>query len=285
MYWIFKIDEDTPVAPKADYIFEYSFESRSNFSGKINDYVIILVKENREWTFKYSSRIIEKPIKTILDKIDIADPDTFVRARQKITIKLSKFLLIEGINKLTDFSYSLRRIKKYSNPIVHFRKYSKISEFEYLNIFHGEVFISRTAFGYLFNSLHVEHRRQFIAMIISENLDLYFKTKDYIDGIKLLIEYIKNYIIYYAEILKESFFTLKDLIPDAKILQSISFTEETGVSRIENNIQMQINVYNEFLLNDEENFLEDLLIEIESSKQIEAKYSEFFKNTLWPMVI
>ncbi|PKP21635.1 MAG: hypothetical protein CVU05_06325 [Bacteroidetes bacterium HGW-Bacteroidetes-21] len=134
-------------------------------------------------------------------------PDDNDEFNEGYKYSIDSIIEIKTPNDLKGYAYSLPKVyKHYDNPYKHFnRKYGRISEYEFNVIVTHNYFITRTAFGRLFNSMHFEHQRAFIAYAAeSDTIELLNQKKDYVALFKMLSNYINYSIIVPSKLLTES---------------------------------------------------------------------------------
>ena len=71
-------------------------------------------------------------------------------------------------------------------------------------IANGKIFVARTAFGKLVNSLHLKHRIAFVQMVIDRNPNIYFISRKYDEVFNLLKEYIETRILTFSDFLSDA---------------------------------------------------------------------------------
>jgi len=189
-----------------------------------------------------------------------------------------------------DYAYSLPKIyKHFKNPLRHFiRSYGKLSYQEYDTIINRKIFISRTAFGKLFNSLHIEHRKAFLRQLYNNNSELHFqKNFDFVELYHLLKRYIQDSILNHYTFLQKSIEFFEELKINSTTL---GFTEpkiegEQGSlfprRRKVDNILKQLES-NKFIETDIKK-LDFILSGINEFAQSENTLNELFKNVPLPI--
>jgi len=165
-------------------------------------------------------------------------------------IKYKIFGDLKENNLLSELQYSLLRVYNYKKPYKHFAfSYVYLDETDYNTIVEGRLFISRTAFGKLINSLPPLHIQNFILTLINSQGIHFFNNRDYIGALKdlktYIVEEIENrgkFLISTETILRENFSQLLDVNeigfcdsedkrPDIIIKQASLFRTLFGISK------------------------------------------------------
>ena len=226
-YWYLTIYQELPQNESS---FSISIEKKKKPSIKIGDSAILLYK----YKFYGYGEVTEAP----LDE------------KESSEITIYKYIVdnvktIDEPNHVFDFAYSLPKVHKhYIEPQLHFnRQYGSLTKFEYQVIINHDFFISRTAFGRIFNALHIDHKKSFInyANEINSNL-IMNEQKDYVGLFDMLKDYININIIQQTKMLKVIDDILKN---DLKINEDVGFVDESPNRRKVFLISKQVETINE----------------------------------------
>lgn len=269
MNWIFKKDivkfsEDFETAT-------ISIVQRGNFRGNEGESVLILEKVDKEWMFTYLYKI---------SKVLIRETDSDKK------INIIELILIEKYKEeklLSDYAYSIERIKNYNDLTRHFRrKYNKLSDLEFKAIEKDEIYYIRTVLGTIFNSLHSDHQEQFLIFLAENNPSLFLNANDLFTILILLIEYTNFSIIKPSKYLIESDNILRSIISNDEILKQVGFgnsdtEEEESIQRIH---QQALQISNSLPVF--ENISFSNIDEISRFSEDLDKYKRLFKNSRLP---
>lgn len=278
MYWIFKLENtefNRDLKENLDN-FIFKFEQKRNFSGQIGDHVIFLIN-NIDWLFTYYGKIAL--IKKDENQIPEGNKWTF-------SVSFDELVEIKEPRLLSDLSYSLLKIHKWYNiPIRHIRgQYCRIEKSDYYTIINGQIFISRTAFGKIVNSLHKDHRIFFLQMLLEENPSLYTRGGDYLKIFQVLKEYIDSNLNPHIRMLSEIGGLLREISPEAS--EKLAFAEPNNIETINFNISEQVNICDEFISSEIGiNYMEVLFQEISKVYEEEYEFGRTFINKPLPIYL
>ncbi|MCC6725952.1 MAG: hypothetical protein IT258_15700 [Saprospiraceae bacterium] len=283
MAWIFKIESLNDIRPilngEEKWVFELT--QKRNFGGKEGDDVILLVLKEGEWVFTHSCEILE------VEGRDKQDED----GTRYMLITIGNFEVINQPNKLDDFSYTLTRINRFKDPIWHFRrKYAHIEMEEFKAITNGELFVSRTVFGKLVNSLHKDHRLNFFRTLIDEKPELFFNPAEYLEAFRFLKAYLENNLFQHVEWLTQTYDMLQDLV-DEETLEQIGFAdsaEDLAATRFQPRKTERIashvlKISQNQVLGNQQSLLVELEGEIQQSRENERTFNRLFRNRQLPI--
>jgi len=221
MNWVFRPTSNNSISQStaSDGKVIFSFKTRLNFSGEEGENVVIMGSKEEGSYFEYTSQILSVENKILDDQ------------KLKIfTVTLSQPELIKTPNKLDDLLYSLHKVYNYDRPFIHFnRVYSRLTNDDFEVIANGKLFIARTAFGKLVNSLHQKHRIALVQMLIERNPSIYFTSRKYDEVFDLLKEYIETRILIFTEFLSGAWNNFQKINPDSN--NQIAFAESSESRR------------------------------------------------------
>lgn len=196
MIWVFRQSSENQISRSkiSEGKFEFNIKTRLNFSGEKGDSVVIMGKKEVGSYFEYTSKIVSVESTTLNDD-----------KLKNFKVTLSQPEIIKTPNKLDDLMYSLHKVYKYDRPNIHFnRVYTRLTQDDFEVIANGRLFVARTAFGKIVNSLHRQHRIAFVQMLIELNPNMYFTSRKYDEVFDLLNEYIETRIIIFTEFLSDA---------------------------------------------------------------------------------
>jgi hypothetical protein len=284
MAWIFRIhdlfgrfDYALPGTPTIDQIV---ITGGKRFSGKAGERIILLSSRNKKWLFTHTGTIlnIEERKSNFQDKFD-----SIINYRVNATLSPP--------NNLEDFSYSLLRIKRFDDPIQHFSRlqYAKISEIEFEAIANGEIFIARTVFGKLINSLHLEHRRNFLRILLSNKPVIIFENVDYVNLYYELKNYLEENIFTPIQWLRSTYYMLNTIVEKDQLF-SIGFRDNSlsGKADIISEYPfIRFNATNEMddILALRSYFYESITFDALISTSLQRGLNDLFKNTPLPITV
>ncbi len=221
MNWVFRPSHSCFISLSTvnDDKFVFSFKTRLNFSGEEGDRVVLLGSEGEGFYFEFTAQIISIESKAS-DEQKLRD----------IIVTLSDLEPIKTPSKIDDLMYSLHKVYNYDRPHIHFnRVYSRLTNDDFDVIVNGRIFIARTAFGKLVNSLHRQHRISFVQMLIERNPNIYFTSRKYDEAFDLLKEYIETRILIFTEFLSDAWNIFQIINPDNN--NQIAFAESNDKRR------------------------------------------------------
>ncbi|MBA4241485.1 MAG: hypothetical protein C0448_12225 [Sphingobacteriaceae bacterium] len=131
----------------------------------------------------------KKPIKYFRHTLDFTDAESFKTHKS-----------------LDDYSYSLLKIyKRYINPVRHFsRVVTELPKSDYETLELERIYIERTLFGRLINSIPYENRLQFILIAVNQFKKADFREIPLADALILLKDFVSSGLIKMGEYLIES---------------------------------------------------------------------------------
>lgn len=276
-YWVFNLNGFAfPLKEGVDA--DVTFETGYNFRGEAQDSVLILGYTNG-LRFLFKGEISAEPVVTPVDLLG-------VKRRYKVTLKITKVTALTEPNLLSDYAYTLSRVKKLTKPEKHFsRAYTRISSKDYHAITNGEIFIARTFFGKVVNALHPGHRVAFVKRILDEDPLLYAQGRNYIKAFDMLKEYILETIIEPAQMINDAHRMIIDISPKTKIAR-ISFADpvEPNVRSRLNNVSEKAAEVSRFLDSNGVKFLEQVSEEIKIGTESEKTLNYSFTNQPLPII-
>ena len=209
----------------------------------------------------------------------------------KFIAKIRNIESFEENRYLGDFSYSLERIYRYKNPLLHFRRpYIRFTENDFRTINEARIYWARTAFGHFMNHLPQEHIVRFMRKLSESAPAVLLQQSDYKRAWKALHKFIEEEYVSAANLFK----VIKGQVERANDIFDIGLNYSTlGFSTDDENeppdfIQKQERLFSKFtdLLYFEEAQL-DLLHEIdkrvEEAESIDETFDEIFRGTAWPI--
>ncbi len=263
-------------------LYTIEFWTANKIGIKKNYNIILLEKKDKNYFFSSYGQIINIESVNLINEIGKQDKKQW---KHLIELSLQKNL-VEN-NNLNDISYSLFKICKYfKKPYKHFNHpYSSISYEDYNTIIEGKIFISRTAFGKLFNSLHNEHQLNFMNIYFKNYPYNFFSAIDYIKIFELLKKYIDFHILQPAKMLKISHNILQHFM-EKNIVNELNFSEDSSEnSNVKyDNISKQVEKIDSLLAYDpKENFLNEISEIILQENQNEKRFNDIFRKMLLPI--
>lgn len=192
---------------------------------------------------------------------------------------------IEDPFSISLFAYSLVRIyKHYEEPQRHFRKgFNRLKNSDYDTITTKQVFISRTAFGKICNSLHMVHRKEFLKKLIDENPEVFTKGNDFVTAFRELKIYIEVNILTHAEMMRETRDELVQL--NVQELPRIRFEEDGRGDLIVDQVDIIDNLFTDEDLGDPTLFLKTVEANVLQVVENEIKLSKLFEGRTLPIVL
>lgn len=282
MAWIFRIESIQDIRPNLNGENRVLFElvQKRNFGGKEGDKVVLMVNKDGDWIFIYSCEVL-----------DISGRDNLNQEYKRLMkITLGNFEAINQPNRLEDFSYTLKRIKRFNNPISHFSgKYAKIEPEEFRAVVSGDLFVSRTVFGKLVNSLHEYHRFNFFRTLVDEKPQLFFKPSEYLEAFRFLKTYLEDNLFQHVEWLSQTYDMLQDLV-DEETIKQIGFAETDDSKAVDSRsrkterIESQVlKIKQNQLSENQQSLLVELEGEIQQSRDNERTFNKLFRNIQLPI--
>lgn len=271
MKWIFKAGDHLVFDNSKEKAF-LSFAQKMRFSGEIGEDVLIL-----EFNELYS-------VFTAYGKISNIEIDSLDESLEKqaylITIQI--FEVFKEAKQLDSYIYSFRRITHYSKPRRHFnRKYSRMYKAEFDAVVQDKIYIKRTIFGTIVNSLPIEHRKAFVQYLATENPEAIIGKPDLDRSLDLLMKYLDYAVIQPSKLLQECGNLINELF-DANTYTQIGFQEESDTPD-STKIQMlaaQVSIIDKYL-NVESNPFQ-AAFDIASSNNDDNRFKSVFKNRPLP---
>jgi len=190
-YWYIRTDTTFTEEDGVSYIVE--LRSKRIPRIKIGDTILLLDRE----LFTHSGLVLQTSYEN----------DKEQSIYEKRVVKVGDLTRIESPNSLSDFAYSLPKIyKHFSKPYRHFiRSYGRLSEVEVDIILNKKIFLSRTACGKIFESLHDIHKQLFISFVSIEHPKILTSYPiDYFNLFEILNKYINSNIFSHVNFLKSS---------------------------------------------------------------------------------
>lgn len=198
----------------------------------------------------------------------------------KIEIKVS--LILKENNSLEELVYSLRKIYRYNNPQRHFaRSYTYLEKIDYETIAAGRIFLTRTIFGKIINSLPDIHIIRYLNYLINNQQVNFFTNRNYNIAVDMLRDYIVNNIEGNGRLLINSEALLLSNFEEIEITE-IGFTEEG--SSIVDNLYTQSRIFRELFASLKESNIWDLIsTQRERMSDQEEIYQHSFEDINWPI--
>lgn len=276
---------------------EFVFSQRRGFRGAVGDSVLILDTENG-WKFTHTGKI--SAIK------EITENEQNENSLRVFNITMTGIEKLKEIYSVDDFAYSLHKVyKNFLHPYRHFRKtpYSRIDNADLATILSGKIFLKRTTVGKLLNALHIEHRKEFLKILMNDNPKYFFGEVDYVEIYSRLKTYIDENIMQHAFMLNDSENILIKMNIDSS---SVGFEDDLG---IDDTISSQAKVIRESLgganlidyndtnlileqsssvgfqlpLKSTDYFLSHLQIGINENQKSESAFNSAFKGAPFPL--
>ncbi len=200
--------------------------------------------------------------------------------------------LLEPARVLSDFTYSLERVKKFDRPQFHFRnRIIKLTDNDCTTLVLGRIFWSRTGFGFFINSLPVERLLVFVQRVANIDAGVLLRRADYsvlwpLLRDSMLAEYVDahflvNEIAQLAERLRDTGVNYEQLrigIAGTNMSGHDLAAFYESVSAIENSDESRV-------LSDEDTALFARIDgRIERSSGTERIFENIFRATPWPTI-
>jgi hypothetical protein len=187
-------------------------------------------------------------------------------------------------NLLADLAYSLKLVYRYIKPHKHFEsQFRKLPRPDFETINKGMLYVARTGFGKLINSIPRENRLEFTLLAMKEWNTIDFRKVPYLEGLDFLQAYISQNFLQKGRILVG----IKELLSERLSqvgglqVQQVGFTDSDGK---EDNVYTQATYFEELFAQDD-NF--DIIAKIKagvvSNEEDEARFQKLFKSITWPI--
>ena len=227
--------------------------------------------------------------------INISKPTKIPHEQKTENIKPKYTYTISGEikNKLTetnsihDLSYSLLRINSYNKPQNHFKhQLTTVEKYDYETIVDGLIFISRTAFGKIANSLPRPYKFEFFQLAMQEFKTNQLKEIEYIKLLDFLYKYIEDRILSKGRLLIETDDLLRNKLADIVPYSKIGFYSEKNGEIIHDNIHEQAKIFRELFDIDVNNkIIKEIKKSIQENKEIEKRFNQKFKRKPFPLYL
>ena len=187
------------------------------------------------------------------------------------------------VKLLSDFAYSLSKVKNFLQPFNHFkRQYIYFEHFDFETIDKGMIFIQRTAFGVLFNSLPNQHKLSYIQRLLDKNGLMFFSRRDYKEALDFLSIYIRDEIEERGKFLIEIEKMIRENFINEISLTEVGFADEGSSKQFFIHDQAQKFVqYFEF--QQEEPLWEEIEKSIVENIESENRFNQKFSTLPWPI--
>ena len=254
------------------------FFTKNKFAGQKDDNIILLSFIDDEWRFTSFGIII------YIEHKKLKNTEQFENIIEyQITTEL------RSANFLRQYAYTLLRIKNLNSPINNLPRniYLQISDPEFESISRGEIFLARTMFGKFFNALHIDHRNNFLRILLSKQPMLLFGPINYFELYNELKNYLEENIFQHAWWLRSSYELLSQILTQDQLFE-IGFGTSTfrsgydvisehsiirfGLGRLENDIFSR----RSYIYEESSN-------RIQSNLQIQL--NELFRNAPLPIIL
>lgn len=186
-------------------------------------------------------------------------------------------------NMLSELEYSLPVVDNHHKPEVHFQsQYRAIPKDDFDTIVNGWVYVTRTAFGKLVNSLPRQNKLEFMIQAMDHFATIDFSRTSLVDGLEFLYKYIERRILSRGRILVATDGIIK------KELTDFFPVDEVGFTTIENetilNIHTQAQVFSDlFVLDKEKSLKKSVKDMIKNNETLESRFQDLFKRRAWPV--
>ena len=305
-YWVYNITEDHSILNKqlgkASIGQIEVIDKSPTFPAKVDDLFVTLNK-NGEFFFDFYGKVMSKPqtVQTsltskevaILEKNNVAKSKYPKKYLHKISVEINKI-----DQKLDDFMFSLKTVENYSNPYNHFkRKYTSFNLEDFETIVKKMLYLTRTTFGRLFNSLPKENQIEVLLALIEENRTEDIKKIGLLNAIRFLRQYIEDIIIdtgkYIVAIEKLAIELSTKTDLDAAKIGFISVDDNSPRKSIDINdilpvdfLQDQANCFKEFFALDFNlSIIDELELQIKENRESEERFEKIFASKRWPIKI
>jgi hypothetical protein len=192
--------------------------------------------------------------------------------------------LLAGYNTLKDLEYSLKFVKSYNNPIVHFHQTIRTLEkddFETIN--KGLIYMIRTVFGKIVNVLPRQNKLEFMLQSMDKFSTIDFKGKSLYDGYQFLLEYLDRRILQKGRLLMHSDNLLKSNFDHILPVEEIGFIDP---ERTEGNIlSEQADLFRKLFDSTSGNKSIDKILSWNNAPRdhVESRFEKIFESQTWPI--
>lgn len=251
-----------------------------------NDNIVLFNnKENNDSFFSYFGVVLEKKIISNKEREKEATKNTINMFDLKIRID---GLLTEN-NTIKYLTYSLYKTDNYLKPWKQYnRSYAFLYKEDFVSIINGKIFLSRTAFGTIVNSLPKFHRLSFLQYFVENEPETYFGVNDFVKGWQILKEYIYYHILQPTEFLISSYETFIKLAGGEESSQ-VAFVDDENkkVDNIKEHLAYVgvIDTTDKQQETDQldEEYLTDIEVGLNELAGSEIDYNKYFMGKPWPI--
>lgn len=180
----------------------------------------------------------------------------------------------------SDLVYSLLFVNNYSKPKEHIeQKIRLIPDFDFETIEMGLVYLSRTAFGKLFNCLPFENKLHIRQLIFDYNREKNITAKDYIQNTKQIITYVNEQFMAQGVFLKHS----KDMLVRRFGDKAKAFSIYDERYKADKNIYNQATLFEPLLEKNTIQILSDLITAVRQNRKDEERFEKAFNTRRLPI--
>lgn len=256
----------------------------------VKDDVIIFWRQGQEVQFVQAATVLE--VNRRKEDSDETDANSFALTSQPGQLEPSR--------SLADFTYSLVRITRFDNPSRHFRRLiSRLPDPDFRTLVDGEIYWSRSAFGFFINQLPPQTFIDFVQSVRDFNPQLLIAEPDFRQLWQLLRTFITDEYIeshYLASAIRSlsldiskngaeiKFEDLRIGSDDEKVSASLSqlqsnlsaFYSQVSTQNAQNELQKQRTDTSQLALFES---LDSMISEREDS---EVRFRQLFRKQSWP---
>ena len=247
-------------------------------SNRFNQKVIFRFEQLQNCNIKESDKIVLvdfKRFNSTAEVIKINKEENDFYKVYYIEVFIERYF--EGLNQIIDYAYSLPKVyKHYNQPNRHFsRPYGRLTQYEYNTILNKDIFFSRTAFGRLINSIHIEHRYGFIIYLLRTDPELYLLNNDYSELFLELKKYINSHILSHVDILRETNAILKSF--NNNDFGDFGFENPKNIRNPKLIISRQLDMFEDYDLFYKNWFVLEKAFQIQEDEKAKSKMFQNFK--------
>jgi hypothetical protein len=290
----------TQIEETNNFKFEYlDREEESKF--KFGDKILTIDNSGKfkSLVFKYFGEVIGHPENEVITKSEVAAQfwhftwpkieETKI-FRHVVALDLTSLTFDNSDNQIENYAYSIPGMDyifpdKYFNSAI-----KKIDLQDYNNIINNRIFIARTAFGMIVNSLPIDNRIEIAYAFVKNNYYERPEIKDYINALKYVQDFLENSLYPIGKMLTDSYNILEKNFSETFPIKSLGFIdshEDLKGLRLDGDLLFnQANRFSELF-----NYLEKTELffkiykDIEENIKFESKYNTRFEKVRFPITL
>lgn len=300
-YWVYNISENHSILNQKNSnstkeLAEIEIRDGSkSIRTSIDDQFLTLNKKD-DFFFDYYGTIIGKPITSpsplTTEEISALEKKKTPKAKYPKKFRhLIPVSIIRIDRKLDDYMFSLKAVENYSQPYNHFKqKYTSFNEEDFNTVVKEMLYITRTTFGRLFNSLPRENQFEVLLALTEEYKTENIKSIGLLNAVRFLRKYLEDIIIDSGKYIIGSESLLIKLSKKANFqVDKIGFVDDNNIIFIDENLRIdllseQSSCFKElFNLGYDLSIIEELESEIQKNQETETRFEKIFKRRRWPI--